>query len=132
MLRVSLLRGSPHKFLDVEIWAHLRIFCEVKFFFLLKITLLSMHALGPPFKPRGHGARPRRPRHVRNHALEEDSSIFDAPKLTPLQLLLHLGEQKEITRVSPGNTGSGRPAERDFLPSSREWWRRGGRQRFRG
>ena len=62
------------KFLDVEIWAYLEISCLVPVF---KVTPLSMHPLGQPFKPRDHGARPRWPGYVRNHAFEEGSSIFE-------------------------------------------------------
>ena len=62
------------KFLDVQIWAYLEISCLVRVF---KVTLLSMHPLGQPFKPCDHGARPRWLGYVRNHALEEGSSIFE-------------------------------------------------------
>ena len=44
-------------------------------------------------------------RHVRNHALEKGSSIFDALKLIPLQLLIYLTEQEETTRAEPGEYG---------------------------
>ena len=57
-----------------------------------------MHALGHPFKARDHGARPRSLRHVRKHALEKGSSILNALKSLPLQPLLHLREQNEITK----------------------------------
>ena len=92
-----------------------------------------MHALGHPFKPRDHGARPRWLRHVKNHAIEKGSSIFDALKLLPLQLLLHLREHKRNHEgLCPGNTGSGWPAERDLLPGSPEWRRRCVHLHFRG
>ena len=55
-----------------------------------------MHALGYPFKPPDHSARPRWLRHVRNHATEEGSSIFDALKLfLKLKLPLHVTDGAE-------------------------------------
>ena len=41
-------------------------------------------------------------RYVRNQTLEEGSSILDALKLLPLQLLLHFKKQIEITRIIRG------------------------------
>ena len=49
------IQGSTPKFLNMEIWVHVRISRQVEF---CKVTPLSMHALGHPLKPRDHGARP--------------------------------------------------------------------------
>ena len=90
---------------------------------ILHSNPLSIHTHGHPFKPCDYGTRPHWPRHVREHALKKDLSILDALKLLPLQLLLHLIAQKD-KELSPGNMGSGWPAECDLLQCASQWWRR--------
>ena len=95
---------------------------------------LSMLALGHPHKPRNHGARPRWVRHVTHDSLEKwlEHLRHPEPATSPSAAASLERTERNYKGLSPGNTRSGWPAERDLLPGSPEsaavwalalsWW----------